>query len=72
MSRDELKVMDGGKCILEIRGTRPFYSDKYDITKHKHYKLLEDFDKRNKFDIEKYLKKRGGVKLTENTKVIQL
>ncbi|HEM5047261.1 TPA: type IV secretory system conjugative DNA transfer family protein [Streptococcus suis] len=72
MSRDELKVMDGGKCILEIRGTRPFYSDKYDITKHKHYKLLEDFDKRNKFDIEKYLKKRGRVKLTENTKVIQL
>ncbi len=72
MSRDELKVMDGGKCILEIRGTRPFYSDKYDITKHKHYKLLEDFDKRNKFDIEAYLKKRGQAKLTENTRIIQL
>ncbi|WP_408570355.1 VirD4-like conjugal transfer protein, CD1115 family [Streptococcus suis] len=72
MSRDELKVMDGGKCILEIRGTRPFYSDKYDITKHKHYKLLEDFDKRNKFDIEAYLKNRGQAKLSENTKIIQL
>ncbi|WP_425532628.1 VirD4-like conjugal transfer protein, CD1115 family [Streptococcus suis] len=72
MSRDELKVMDGGKCILEIRGTRPFYSDKYDITKHKHYKLLEDFDKRNKFDIETYLKNRGQAKLTENTRIIQL
>uniref|UniRef100_UPI0038BA8136 VirD4-like conjugal transfer protein, CD1115 family n=1 Tax=Streptococcus suis TaxID=1307 RepID=UPI0038BA8136 len=72
MSRDELKVMDGGKCILEIRGTRPFYSDKYDITKHKYYKLLEDFDKRNKFDIETYLKNRGQAKLTENTKIIQL
>ncbi|MBS0692362.1 type IV secretory system conjugative DNA transfer family protein [Streptococcus suis] len=72
MSRDELKVMDGGKCILEIRGTRPFYSDKYDITKHKHYKLLEDFDKRNKFDIEAYLKNRGQAKLTENTRIIQL
>ncbi|AMU80468.1 putative conjugal transfer protein [Streptococcus suis] len=72
MSRDELKVMDGGKCILEIRGTRPFYSDKYDITKHKHYKLLEDFDKRNKFDIEAYLKNRGQAKLTENTSIIQL
>ncbi|HFI0114607.1 TPA: VirD4-like conjugal transfer protein, CD1115 family [Streptococcus suis] len=72
MSRDELKVMDGGKCILEIRGTRPFYSDKYDITKHKHYKLLEDFDKRNKFDIEAYLKNRGQAKLSENTRIIQL
>ncbi|NQF64954.1 type IV secretory system conjugative DNA transfer family protein [Streptococcus suis] len=72
MSRDELKVMDGGKCILEIRGTRPFYSDKYDITKHKHYKLLEDFNKRNKFDIEAYLKNRGQAKLTENTSIIQL
>ncbi|HEM5202951.1 TPA: type IV secretory system conjugative DNA transfer family protein [Streptococcus suis] len=72
MSRDELKVMDGGKCILEIRGTRPFYSDKYDITKHKHYKLLEDFDKRNRFDIEAYLKNRGQAKLSENTRIIQL
>lgn len=58
MSRDEIKVMDGGKCILETRGSTPFYSDKFNITKHKNYRLLEDYDKRNLFDIEKYLEKR--------------
>lgn len=72
MSRDELKVMDGGKCILEIRGTRPFYSDKYDITKHKNYKLLEDYDPKNHFDIGRYLKRIGQVRLTENTPVTRL
>ena len=55
MSMDELAVMDGGKCILQLRGVRPFLSDKYDITKHPNYKYLSDFDKRNTFDIEKYL-----------------
>ena len=65
MSRDELKVMDGGKCILEIRGARPFYSDKFDITKHKNYKLLSDYNKKNTFDIEKYLKRRDKVNLKE-------
>ena len=55
MSRDELAVMDGSKCILQLRGVRPFLSDKYDITKHPRYKELSDYDKKNEFDIEKYL-----------------
>ena len=55
MSMDELAVMDGGKCILQLRGVRPFLSEKYDITKHPQYKYLSDFDKRNTFDIEQYL-----------------
>ena len=55
MSMDELAVMDGGKCIVQLRGVRPFLSDKYDITKHPNYKYLSDFDKRNTFNIEKYL-----------------
>ena len=55
MSMDELAVMDGGKCILQLRGVRPFLSEKYDITKHPQYKYLSDFDNRNTFDIEKYL-----------------
>ena len=69
MSRDELKVMDGGKCILEIRGARPFYSDKFDITKHKNYKLLSDYNKKNTFDIEKYLKRKDKVNLKETMQV---
>ena len=74
MSRDELKVMDGGKCILEIRGARPFYSDKFDITKHKNYKLLSDYNKKNAFDIEKYLKRRDKVNLKEemSVKVVEI
>jgi type IV secretion system protein VirD4 len=55
MSMDELAVMDGGKCILQLRGVRPFLSEKYDITQHPNYKYLSDFDKRNTFDIEKFL-----------------
>lgn len=58
MSQDELAVMDGGKCILQLRGVRPFLSDKYDITKHPNYKYLSDYDPRNAFDIEKYLSAR--------------
>ena len=69
MSKDELKVMDGGKCILEIRGARPFYSDKFDITKHKNYKQLSDYNKKNAFDIEKYLKRKDKVNLKENMKI---
>lgn len=69
MSRDELKVMDGGKCILEIRGARPFYSDKFDITKHKNYKQLSDYNKKNAFDIENYLKRKDNVNLKENMQV---
>ena len=55
MSRDELAVMDGNKCILQLRGVRPFFSDKYDITKHRRYKELSDYNRKNEFDIEKYL-----------------
>ena len=55
---DELAVLDGGKCILQLRGVRPFLSDKYDITKHPNYKYLSDADKRNEFDIERFLSRR--------------
>ena len=55
MSIDELAVLDGGKCILQLRGVRPFLSAKYDITKHPNYKYLSDADPRNTFDIEKFL-----------------
>ena len=58
MSQDEIAVMDGGKCILQLRGVRPFFSDKYDITKHPKYKYLSDYDKKNTFDIEKFLKRQ--------------
>lgn len=61
MSQDELAVMDGGKCILQLRGVRPFLSDKYDITKHPNYKYLSDFDKKNAFDMERYLKHRKPI-----------
>jgi type IV secretion system protein VirD4 len=65
MSMDELAVMDGGKCILQLRGVRPFLSDKYDITKHPNYKYLSDYDKRNTFDIEKYLSTKLKLKPNE-------
>ena len=58
MSQDEIAVMDGGKCILQLRGVRPFFSDKYDITRHPRYKYLADADKKNTFDMEKYMKKK--------------
>ena len=61
MSQDELAVMDGGKCILQLRGVRPFLSDKFDITRHPNYKYLSDYDKKNTFDIEKYLKRRKPI-----------
>ena len=61
MSQDELSVMDGGKCILQLRGVRPFLSDKYDITKHPRYKMLSDYDKKNAFDMEKYMKRKKSV-----------
>ncbi|UQF71664.1 type IV secretory system conjugative DNA transfer family protein [Vagococcus lutrae] len=72
MSQDEITVMDGSKCILQLRGVRPFLSDKYDITKHKNYKFLEDYDKRNAFDVEKYIIKKGKAKLRENTIICKL
>lgn len=55
MTEDELAVMDGGKCILQIRGARPFFSDKYDITKHKNYRLLADANEKNRYHVEKKL-----------------
>ena len=55
MSRDELAVLDGGKCILQLRGVRPFLSDKYDLTQHPNYKMTSDADPKNALDIEKYL-----------------
>ena len=64
MSRDELAVMDGSKCILQLRGVRPFFSDKFDITKHKRYRELSDYDKKNEFDVEAYMRHRMEVKLT--------
>ena len=63
MSRDELAVMDGNKCILQLRGVRPFYSDKFDITKHKRYKQLSDYDKKNEFHVEEYMKHQMEVRL---------
>ena len=72
MSQDEITVMDGGKCIFQLRGVRPFLSDKFDITKHKNYKLLQDYDKRNLFDIDKYIKTRNKVKLTSNTIITKI
>ena len=72
MSQDEITVMDGGKCIFQLRGVRPFFSDKFDITKHKNYKFLEDYDKKNVFDIEEYIKRKGKVKLNRNTVITRL
>jgi len=72
MSQDEITVMDGGKCIFQLRGVRPFLSDKFDITKHKNYKFLEDYDKKNMFDIEEYIKRKGKVKLNRNTVITRL
>ena len=72
MSQDEITVMDGGKCIYQLRGVRPFLSDKFDITKHKNYKLLEDYDKKNLFDIESYIKRKGKAKLNRETVITRM
>ena len=66
MSIDELAVMDGSKCIVQIRGVRPFFSDKYDLTKHPGYGMTADSDKRNWFDIEKFLKRKDNLILKED------
>lgn len=72
MSQDEITVMDGSKCIFQLRGVRPFLSDKFDITKHKNYKLLEDYDKKNVFDIEEYIKRKGKAKLNRETVITRV
>ena len=61
MTQDEIAVMDGGKCILQLRGVRPFFSDKFDITKHPRYQYLSDADKKNIFDVERYMKRRPAI-----------
>ncbi|HGC9115430.1 TPA: VirD4-like conjugal transfer protein, CD1115 family [Streptococcus agalactiae] len=72
MSQDEITVMDGSKCIFQLRGVRPFLSDKFDITKHKNYRLLEDYDKKNLFDIESYMKRKGKAKLNRETVITRM
>ena len=70
MSIDELAVMDGGKCIVQVRGMRPFLSDKYDITMHPNYQLTSDYDQRNWFDVEKFLKEGMRLKRDEVFEVV--
>ena len=72
MSVDELAVMDGRKCILQLRGVRPFLSDKYDITQHPNYKYLSDADYKNTFDIERFLKRRLKLKPDEQYDVFEV
>ncbi|MCM1008267.1 MAG: type IV secretory system conjugative DNA transfer family protein [Ruminococcus flavefaciens] len=70
MSQDEIAVMDGGKCIMQIRGTRAFFSDKFDITKHDRYKELSDFDPKNTFDITGYVKSRAKIKKNDEIEIM--
>lgn len=72
MSQDEIAVMDGGKCIMQLRGVRPFFSDKFDICKHKNYKYLSDYDKKNRFDIEKYLSTNLVMKPNDEVEVYRM
>ena len=69
MSQDEIAVMDGGKCIMQLRGVRPFFSDKFDITKHKRYRELSDSDPKNAFDIEAYVKHLNRLKVSSTTEL---
>jgi type IV secretion system protein VirD4 len=72
MSKDELAVMDGNKCILQVRGVRPFFSDKFDITRHKRYRELSDYDKRNAFDVEKYMRCQLRMRADEEVEVFNI
>ncbi len=72
MTKDELFVMDGSKCIMQLRGVRPFLSEKFDITKHKNYKLLEDYDDKNYFDVEEYMKRQGKARLNKESIITRL
>lgn len=72
MSVDELSVMDGGKCIVQLRGVRPFLSEKYDLTAHPNYSLTADYDKKNYFDIEKFLNRKLTLKGEEQYEVIEM
>ncbi len=72
MTKDELAVMDGGKCILQLRGVRPFYSKKFDITGHKRYKELSDFDKKNAFDVEQYMRCKLRMRADDELEVFEI
>ncbi len=72
MTKDELAVMDGGKCILQLRGVRPFYSKKFDITGHKRYKELSDFDKKNAFDVEQYMRCKLRMRADDEVEVFEI
>lgn len=72
MSQDQLALMDGGKCIMRLRGVHPFFSDKVDITRHEMYKELSDYDKKNEFDIEKYVSEYGVPRTNRKQKFIEL
>lgn len=72
MSQDRLALMDGGKCILQVRGVRPFFSDKVDITKHEMYKELSDYDEKNEFDLERFVKSYGEIKVPKDAQFIGL
>ena len=72
MSVDELAVLDGNKCIVQLRGVRPFLSEKYDLTKHPNYKLTADYDEKNYFDIEKFLNRKLELKDDDEYEVIDV
>ena len=72
MSRDEIAVLNGSKCVLQLRGVRPFLSDKYDLTKHPNYRYTADYDKRLTFDIEEYLNCRMKLKAAEEYEVVEV
>ena len=72
MSVDELAVMDGSKCIVQLRGVRPFFSDKYDLTRHPKYHLTSDYDEKNYFDIEKFLDHKFELKDDDEYEVIDM
>ena len=72
MTRDEIAVLDGSKCVLQLRGVRPFLSDKYDLTQHPNYKYTADFDKKYTFDIEKFLNHRMKLKASEEYEVVEV
>lgn len=72
MTRDELTVMNGGNCILQLRGVRPFMSDKYDITKHPNFYLTADADERNTFDMEKFLNRKLKLRSDEEYTVVEI
>ena len=68
---DELAVLDGGKCILQLRGVRPFMSDKYDLTQHPNYKYTTDYDKKKEFNIEQFLSRRLKLKANDEFEVVE-